>query len=64
MPTAIQISLRPSTGREAFSYNAVFDMSRTKSIVSEDIEAHFRLTDVITYPSPVGLTDANGQIIH
>ena len=64
MPTVVQISPRPSTGREAFEYDATFDMSRTKSLLSEVVEDHFGLTDIITYPGPVGLQDANGEPIH
>ena len=64
MPTVVQISPRPSTGREAFTYDATFDMSRTKSLVSEAVEKHFGLTDIITYPGPVGLQDANGEPIY
>ena len=64
MPMVIQISPQPSTGREAFTYNVKFNMSRTKSIVSEDVETHFRQMEVLTYPSLVGLPDANGQPIH
>ena len=64
MPSAVQISPRPSTNRDAFTYDATFDMSRTKSLVSEAVEEYFGLTDFITYPGPVGLQDSNGEPIH
>ena len=64
MPMTIRICPRPSTGRTAFIYHARFDMMRRKSIVSEDIEGYFGLMEVITYPGPIGLTNANGRLIY
>ena len=40
MPTTIQISPRPSTGKKPFKFNVNFDMSRTKIILSEDVETN------------------------
>ena len=64
MPTTVHITPRFSTGKRAFPYQVTFDMSRTKSLVSEDVETLFGSTEVLTYPGPVGLTDARGQPIH
>lgn len=64
MPTTVQILPQPSTGKKPFKFNVNFDTSRTKSILSEDIETHFGLMDVLTYPGPVALLDANGQLLN
>ena len=64
MPPVVQIIPRASSGRNAFEWKARFDMSRTKSIISEDMEKHFRQVDIITYPGPVGLIDADWQPLH
>ena len=64
MPTTVKVSLRPSTGKNSFKFNALFDMERTKSLLSEDVEHLFGDINVITYPGPVANEDANGQPLH
>ena len=39
-------------------------MSRTKLIVSEDVEKCFGVAEIITYPGLVGKTDADGQPLY
>ena len=58
MPPTIQIIPHPSTGRKPFEWEASFDMTRSRSLVSENIEELFGLSEIITFPGPVGLTDA------
>ena len=41
MPPVVQIIPRAATGKNAFEWKARFDMSRTKLIVSEDVEKRF-----------------------
>ena len=64
MPPVDQIIPRASTGRRAFEWKASFDMSRTRSVISKDVEKHFGPAEIITYPGPVGLTDADGQPLY
>lgn len=39
-------------------------MQRTKSLLSEDVEHLFGTMNIITYPGPVAMADANGQPLH
>ena len=39
-------------------------MQRTKSLLSKDIKHLFGTMNVITYPGPVAMEDANGQPLH
>ena len=64
MPTTVLIQPRPSSGRTQFRFNARFDTSRAKALVLEDIHDHFGSMDIITYPGPVGIEDANGKQIN
>ena len=59
MPPKVQVIPQASTNRTAFEWEASFDMTRSRSLVSENIEGLFGLTEVITFPGPVGLTDAD-----
>ena len=63
MPTMVNISQRPSTGKKPFKFNANLDMLRIKSILSEDVQKLFGLMEVLTYPGPVALLVANGQLL-
>ena len=64
MPPVVQLIPRASTGRNAFEWEASFDMTRSRSLISEDIEGLFGLPEIITFPGPVGLTDADGRDWH
>ena len=63
MSTTVLIQPRPSSGRTQLRFNARFDTSRAKALLSEDIHDRFGLMDVITYPRPVGIDDVNGDQI-
>ena len=64
MPTTVLIQPRPSSGWTQLRFNARFDTSRAKALLSEDIHDRFGSMDVITYPGPVGIDDANGDQIN
>ena len=55
---------RNSTGLEPFKCNVRFDMKRTKSLLSENIQHTFGKMVYITYPGPVAVTDTNGEPLH
>ena len=48
---------------QSFKFNANLDMLRIKSILSEDVQKLFVLMEVLTYPGPVALLVANGQLL-
>ena len=60
MPSTVTIVPRTST----FKFNARFDMKRTKSLLSEDVQHLFGTMVYITYPGPVAMTDTNGEPLH
>ena len=64
MPTTVLIQPRPSSGKPQLRFNAKFDTSQAKALLSEDVHDRFGLMDVITYPGPVGIEDANGNQIN
>ena len=64
MPTTVTILPRPSTGRTPFKFNARFDMKRTKSLLSEDVQHLFGIMDIITYPGPVAMENTYGEPLH
>ena len=61
MPTTILITPRESTRRTPFTHPVIFDTTRTKAVVAENIEHIFGEMEVIKYPGPVGLQDGQGQ---
>ena len=64
MPSTATIIPRNSTGLEPFKCNVRFDMKRTKSLLSENIQHTFGKMVYITYPGPVAVTDTNGEPLH
>ena len=64
MPSMATIIPRNSTGLEPFKCNVRFDMKRTKSLLSENIQHTFGKMVYITYPGPVAVTDTNGEPLH
>ena len=64
MPTTVLIQPRPSSGKTQLRFNAKFDTSRAKALLSENFHDHFGSMDVVTYPGPVGIEDANGDQVN
>ena len=52
MPPKVQVIPQASTNRTAFEWEASFNMTRSRSLVSENIEGLLGLTEVITFPGP------------
>ena len=64
MPSTATIIPRNSTGLEPFQCNVLFDMKRTKSLLSETIQHKFGKMFYIAYPGPIAVTDTNGEPLH
>ena len=64
MPTTVLILPRPSSGRTQLKFNARFDTTRVKALLSEDVHHRFGIMDLVTYPGPVAMEDANGEPLH
>ena len=61
MPTTVLILPRPSSGKTQLRFNAKFDTSRAKALLSEDVYDRFGELDFVKYPGPIGIKDANGE---
>ena len=59
--TTVLIQPRPSSGKTQLRFNAKFDTSRAKALLSENVHNRFGSMGVVTYPRPVGIEDANGD---
>ena len=64
MPTTVLIQPRPSSGKTQLRFNAKFDTSRAKALLSENVHDRFGSMGVVTYPGPVGIEDVNGDQIN
>ena len=64
MPTTVLILPRPTSGKTQLRFNAKFDMSRAKALLSEDVYDCFGELSVVKYPGPIGIEDANGEQIN
>ena len=62
--TRVLIQPRPLSGKTQLRFNAKFDTSRAKALLSENFHDHFGSMDVVTYPGPVGIEDANGDQVN
>ena len=52
------------SGQTKLKFIARFDTTRAKVLPSEDVHRRFGTMDIVTYPGPVDIEDANGDQIH
>ena len=62
--TRVLIQPRPLSGKTQLRFNAKFDTSRAKALLSENVHDRFGSMGVVTYPGLVGIEDANGDQIN
>ena len=61
MPGRVWFTPRTSSGIDTFEWKVEFDMSMSRSILSEDLEVFFGITKILQLPGLVGLMDAHGH---